>query len=189
MDFRSYRRHSEAWQENKILLLDPDEAIQMLYREELNEEGYEVIPVNETNQVIKYIETYEPTLLIMEAGLYGRNGLQVLQDIRAAHPELPVIVCTADPSFKTEPITSMADDVVLKGMSMTALKQSVHNILAFKRLIKGTDKTSPNKPDGPLSHATDSNIYAHDDNGPSRARFSSRTKESPNAHIKKENLT
>jgi DNA-binding response OmpR family regulator len=161
MDVTSYGFHSEAWQNNTILLLDPDEAIQMLYRDELNEEGYEVIPVNETARVMKYIETYKPTLLIMETGLYGRNGLRVLQDIRTAHPELPVIVCTADPSFKAEPMTRIADEVVLKGMSTAELNQSIWNVLRFRALVRTEDTGYPLKLKSGLKQSRD--IGAHPD--------------------------
>jgi len=154
MNFTSYTRHPEAWHSNTILLLDPDEVIQMLYRDELGGEGYEVIPVDETDQVMRYIETYQPILLVMEAGLYGRNGLRVLHDIRSAYPELPVIVCTADPSFKTEPMTLIADDVVLKGMSVSGLKQSVQNVLAFRNLIKRTADYSTGEGYGGRSYST-----------------------------------
>lgn len=131
----AYARNPGPWKNNKILLLDPDEAIQMLYRDELGEEGYEVIPLTETGQVMQYIEIHQPSLMVMEAGLYGHNGLRLLQDIRNTYPELPVILCTADPSFKKAPTAHAADDVILKGMSVSELKQSVKNLLEFKTLV------------------------------------------------------
>mgnify|MGYP006301440583 CR=1 FL=1 len=121
-----------GWKDNKILLLDPDEAIQILYQDELREEGYEVIPVDQASHVLQDIQDQQPRLMVMEAGLYGRNGLRLLQDIRSAYPNLPVILCTADPSFKMEPTALLADDVVLKGMSVFKLKQSVKKLLKLK---------------------------------------------------------
>ncbi|MDZ7700515.1 MAG: response regulator [Deltaproteobacteria bacterium] len=150
MNFESHPRYSELGKNNKILLLDPDEAIQLLYRDELSEEGYEVIPVTEAAQIIRYIEAYEPALLVMETGLYGRNGLRLLQDIRRAHPDLPVIVCTADASFKMEPNVQIADDVVLKGMSVLELKESIKNLLSFKSLVSSATASYPTGGDTPL---------------------------------------
>lgn len=135
MDVASYTRNPSPWINNKILLLEPDEVIQMLYRDELAEEGYEVIPVGKPGQVMQLIETLQPGLIVMEAGLYGCNGLGLLQDIRKVYPELPVILCTSDPSFRAEPMALAADDVVLKGMTVSELKQSVKNVLGFRSLI------------------------------------------------------
>lgn len=154
------------WKNNKVLLLDPDAAIQMLYRDELGEEGYEVIPVTETAQAIQSIEAQKPGLMVMEAGLYGRNGIRLLQDIRSAYPELPVILCTADPSFKMEPTALIADDVILKGMSVSELKQSVKNLLEFKTLVRSnrhdyptkyvTAQPEPGRPTGNQTHTANS---------------------------------
>lgn len=135
MDVASYTRNPSPWINNKILLLEPDEVIQMLYRDELAEEGYEVISVSDTGQLMQLIETLQPGLIVMEAGLYGCNGLGLLQEIRKTYPELPVILCTSDPSFRTEPMALAADDVVLKGMTVSELKQSVKNVLGFRSLI------------------------------------------------------
>ena len=86
----------------KILIVDDDESIQMLYADELTEDGYDVITTGDGFGLIEMIETEKPDLVIMDVKLGKYNGLDLLQDIRNAHWDLPVILCTSYPLFKYE---------------------------------------------------------------------------------------
>jgi DNA-binding NtrC family response regulator len=79
----------------------------------------------------------------MAVGPHGSSGLKLLQDIRNAHPDFPVIACTADASFRTEPNAQIADDVFPKGMNMAAFKWSIQNVLASRTLIDRAENDCP----------------------------------------------
>jgi two-component system response regulator (stage 0 sporulation protein F) len=110
---------------NRILVLDDDEAIRMLYADELYEEGYEVIASGDVLQVIQLIEQKRPDLIVMDIRLGKFNGLDLLQDIRNAYYDIPVILCTAYPAFQYDMKSIAADYFVIKSSNLTELKAKI----------------------------------------------------------------
>jgi two-component system response regulator (stage 0 sporulation protein F) len=107
---------------NKILIVDNDELIQLLYADELTEEGYEVITSNDGLGLMELIQEEGPDLIVMEIRLGEYDGLDLLQDIRNAHYNLPVILCTAYPSYKYDLRSIAADYYVVKSSGLADLK-------------------------------------------------------------------
>ena len=107
---------------NKILIVDDDETIRMLYAGELEEEGYDVFTIGDWTEVMAVIVEKRPDLILMETRLGKYDGLDLLQDIRNEHHELPVIVCTAYPAFKYDLKSVAADFYVVKSASLKELK-------------------------------------------------------------------
>jgi DNA-binding response OmpR family regulator len=107
---------------NKILVIDGDEAIRLLYADVLTEEGYEVITSGDGSQVIELIEQKRPDLILMEAVLGQYDGLDLLQDIRNAFYRMPVILCTAYSHFRYDVRSIAADHYVVKSSDLTELK-------------------------------------------------------------------
>lgn len=107
---------------NKILIVDDDETIRMLYADELEEEGYDVFTIGDCTEVMAVIGEKRPDLIVMETILGKYNSLDLLQDIRNEHHELPVILCTAYPAFKYDPKSVAADFYVVKSSSLKELK-------------------------------------------------------------------
>ncbi len=117
---------------NRILLVDDDETIRMLYTDELEEEGYDVFTIGDCTKVMALIRKKRPDLIVlgMISGKY--NSLDLLRDIRKEHHELPVILCTASYAFKHDPKSMAADFHVVKGSSLKELKCRVD--MAFRTL-------------------------------------------------------
>jgi DNA-binding response OmpR family regulator len=107
---------------NKILILDDDEFIQMLYAEELTEEGYDVITSGDDPLILELIDKEDPDLVLMETKLIEHDGLDLLQDIRNTHYNLPVILCTAYTSLKYDLRSIAADYYVVKSSNLKELK-------------------------------------------------------------------
>ena len=114
---------------NKILIIDSDETIQMLYADELDEEGYNVFTIGDCTEVMAMIREKRPDLIVMETKLGKYNGLDLLQDIRNRNHELPVILCTAYPASKYDPKSEAADFHVVKSSSLKELKCRIRMVL------------------------------------------------------------
>lgn len=110
---------------NTILVLDDDEAIRMLYADELCEEGYKVIASGNVSRVMSLIEENRPDLIVMDIRLGKHNGLDLLQDIRNTYYDLPVILCTAYPAFQYDMKSIAADYFVIKSSNLTELKAKI----------------------------------------------------------------
>ena len=110
---------------NKILVVDDNLAICMLYTEELIEEGYDVVSHNGGKELMDVIKRETPDLMVLDIKLGEDSGLDILQDIRNTYGNLPVILCTAYPDFKYDLKTIGADYYVLKSSDMSDLKLKV----------------------------------------------------------------
>jgi DNA-binding response OmpR family regulator len=115
----------------KILIVDDDQGIRTLYAYELGEEGYEVTTCGDGSLVMDSIKKERPDLVVMEVRLGKYDGLDLIQEIRNAYEELPVIICTAYPSFRHDLKSVAADDHVLKSLDLKELKLKIEK--AFER--------------------------------------------------------
>jgi len=115
---------------NKVLVLDDDKSIQMLYADELTEEGYEVITSGDGSRLMELIEQKRPDLVVMDIRLSKHNGLDLLQDIRNTYYNLPVILCTAYPTFKYDLKSIAANYYVVKSSNLQELKLKIKMAIA-----------------------------------------------------------
>ena len=109
----------------RLLVIDDDPSIRLLYQEELLEEGYDVISSDGGDGVLQLIREQRPDLILLDLKLGGMNGLDLLQDIRRDSWAIPVILLTAYPSFKPDSKTLSAAAYVTKNSDMTGLKQQI----------------------------------------------------------------
>ena len=114
---------------HKILVVDNEEAIQILYSDELTEEGYEVITSGDGSKVMGLIEQRRPDLIVLAVRLGKYDGLDLLQDIRNNYYNLPVVLCSAYPHFRYDPRSIAADYYILKSSDLNELKQKVRMAL------------------------------------------------------------
>lgn len=108
----------------KILLVDDEEYIRRFYAEELSEEGYEVVTVASGHNLLRKINLFQPDLVILDIKLMDYDGLELLQEIRCSHHDLPVILCTAYDTYKEDPRAFAADYYVIKSFDLTELKRA-----------------------------------------------------------------
>ncbi len=113
----------------KILVVDDEEHIRLLYSEELSEAGYEVITAADGYKLIERIETDKPDLVVLDIKMVDYNGLDLLQEIRNKLYNMPVILCTAYDTFKEDIKSIAADFYVIKSFDLTELKKKVATAL------------------------------------------------------------
>ena len=118
---------------NKILVLDDNKSIQLLYSDELTEEGYQVVTSGDGSRVMELIEKESPDLIVLDTRLGKYDGLDLLQQIRNTYNDLPVILCTAYPTFKRGLKSMAADYYVHKSSNLKELKLRVKMALEGER--------------------------------------------------------
>jgi DNA-binding response OmpR family regulator len=114
----------------KILVVDDEAHIRMLYAEELAEEGYEVVTAENGQGLLELIEQEKPQVVVLDIKMVDYNGLDLLQDIRNKHYDLPVILCSAYDTFKDDMKSIAADHYVVKSFDLSELKQKIGEVLA-----------------------------------------------------------
>jgi DNA-binding NtrC family response regulator len=113
----------------KILIVDDEEHIRMLYQVELEDEGYEVVTAPDGHNLLERIESDKPNLVVLDIKMAGYNGLDLLQEIRNRFYNLPVILCSAYDSFKRDMKSIAADFYVVKSSDLTQLKKTITRAL------------------------------------------------------------
>ena len=123
---------------NKLLIVDDDVPIQILYADELTEEDYDVITTADGLGLLGLIEEAQPDLVVLDIRLGESNGLDLLQDIRNTYYELPVILCSAYSAFKYDLKSIAADYFVVKSSDFSELKVKIKMALeARNHLLMG----------------------------------------------------
>ena len=123
----------------KVLIVDDEESIQRLYADELTEEGYGVVTSGDGAGILELINQSRPDLIVLDIRLGKYNGLDLLQEIRNRYYDLPVILCTAYPSFRHDLKSIAADYYVVKSADLKELKLTIRAALeGGDQLLAGT---------------------------------------------------
>ena len=62
----------------------------------LPEDGYEIDEATDGEQALALVEERIPDLVLLDWKMPGRHGSLVLDELKSRHPQLPVIVLTAE---------------------------------------------------------------------------------------------
>ncbi|MGO9020820.1 MAG: response regulator [Syntrophobacteraceae bacterium] len=116
----------------RILVVEDDENIRLLYSVELKEAGYEVITSQSGYKLIERIEEGKPDLVILDIKAVDYKGLNILQDIRNHFHDLPIVLLTAYDGFKEDMKSIAADFYVVKSFDLTELKKKIAMALEIK---------------------------------------------------------
>ncbi len=112
-----------------ILLVDDDESIQLLYREELREAGYQVVSVYNGNEALGRFKEARPDLVILDIQMPGINGIEVLRQIKTLDASIPVILNSAYQEFKQDLGTWASDEYVVKSADIAELMAAVRRLI------------------------------------------------------------
>ncbi|MCD6255365.1 MAG: response regulator [Deltaproteobacteria bacterium] len=113
----------------KILIVDDEEHIRTLYKEELLREGYQVSTSATGRNILELIEKERPDLIILDIKMSDCNGLDILQIIRNKYYNMPVILSTAYEIYKNDMKSMAADFYVVKSFDLTELKKRIKRAL------------------------------------------------------------
>ena len=81
----------------RVLIADDSETILLLLRTRLEMEGYEVLTATDGVEVIEQVRTAEPgpDILLLDAMMPHKSGIDALRELRAAGIETPVLIVSA----------------------------------------------------------------------------------------------
>lgn len=114
---------------NRILLVDDEESIQLLYREEFEEEGYIVDSAYNGFEALEKFRENPPDLVILDINMPGMNGIEVLRQMKEFRANLPVILSSAYQEYKQDFGSWASEAYVVKSANMDELKATVRKHL------------------------------------------------------------
>ncbi len=116
----------------RILVVDDEENICELYRDELVEEGYEVELARDGLEALRKFDSFRPDLVTLDVKMPGLDGLEVLRRIREKNASVPVLLLTAFGEFKQDFTTWASDAYIVKSHDTKELKTTVRRLLGGK---------------------------------------------------------
>ena len=98
-----------------MLVVEDDESIADVLRRTLRQEGHEVRSSGDGIEALRVAEEFVPDLVILDLGLPGLDGVEVLKRFRAGS-DAPVLILTAraDLDDRVAGLDSGADDYLVK---------------------------------------------------------------------------
>lgn len=115
----------------RILLVDDEPAIVAAVRERLEREGLTVQALASGEAALAAVAEQPPDLVLLDVGLPGIDGFEVLRRMRDSSPEVPVILLTArgDEIDRVVGLELGADDYVVKPFSVRELAARARTLL------------------------------------------------------------
>jgi len=113
----------------KILVVDDEESIRLLYKEELQDEGYLVDVAVDGEDALKKFEECNPDLITLDLKMPGMDGLEVLNKIREKDMDVPIVLLTAYSEFKQDFTTWASNAYIVKSSDLSELKEAIKGLL------------------------------------------------------------
>ncbi len=119
-----------------VLIVDDEQAIQASLRGVLEDEGYRVTTVGNGTQALARIGEEPPDLILLDIWMPGRDGLEVLAEIKRARPEQPVVMISGHGTIETAVKATKlgAYDFIEKPLSLEKTLLTVARALEHSRL-------------------------------------------------------
>lgn len=129
------QKYQILWADDEIELLKPHIIF-------LNAKGYEVTPVNNGLDAIDACKDNHFDIVFLDENMPGMSGLEVLAQVKASLPNLPVVMITKSEEeyIMEEAIGAKISDYLIKPLNPNQILLSVKKILDNKRLV--TEKTN-----------------------------------------------
>ena len=113
----------------KLLVVDDDKNLRLLYEQELADEGHQVFLVGSGPEALEYLKGNRPDLIVLDISMPGMDGIEALGKILAKDKSMPVILNTAYSTYKDNFMTWSADAYVVKSGDLTELKGKIKEVL------------------------------------------------------------
>ena len=113
----------------KLLIVEDEKNLCLLYREEFTKEGYKVTAVSDAETALELIKKQPFDLIITDIRMPVKNGIELITQIMALRKETPIIINTAYQSYKHDFMTWAADAYIVKSASLDELKSKVKELI------------------------------------------------------------
>jgi DNA-binding NtrC family response regulator len=117
---------------SRLLVVDDEANIRLLYTEELTEEGYEVVTAASIAEATEKLREGTYDLAVLDIKLKNESGIELLQQLVKERHDMPVILCSAFSCYKDDFSAWLADGYVVKSGDLTELKNEIARVLAKK---------------------------------------------------------
>ena len=120
----------------KILIAEDDADLLKLFQTVLKKEGYEVIPVEDGEQALRYLNTEYVDLIISDIMMPNMDGYELIRALRDAGQKTPILLITAKEGFDDmrKGFSLGTDDYMVKPVNMNELILRVQALIRRSRM-------------------------------------------------------
>ena len=112
----------------KILVVDDDEHIRRLYKEEFEDEGYTVIVAANGEEALELFDKEAPDVVTLDILLPDIDGIQLLRQMKEKRPKVPIIMSTAY-DYRDDFAVWASEAYIVKSSDLEELKSMIKNLL------------------------------------------------------------
>ncbi len=113
----------------KILVVDDEEPLRVLYKKELEKEGYEVLVASTGKEALLRLEEGNPDLVVLDILMPVMDGMEALGPILGKNRKVPIILHTSYPEYREDFKSWAADAYITKSPDLAELKQKIQELL------------------------------------------------------------
>jgi len=118
---------------SKILIIDDEEDIRLLYSKALESEGHQALAVGTEEEAEEMFLLGGIDLVILDLKLISPDsGINLLRWMRGAESTIPIIINSAYPSYKVDFSTWLANEYLVKSGDLKELMSAVAKLLKQK---------------------------------------------------------
>jgi DNA-binding NtrC family response regulator len=118
----------------KILIVDDEENIRLLYKQEMEDEGFHTVLACDGKDCLEKLKTESPDIIILDIRMPKMDGLEAIGKIIEFKKDIPIIINTAYSNYKEDFISWAADAYVVKSFNLDDLKSTIKEVLEKKKL-------------------------------------------------------
>ena len=117
----------------KIMLVDDAAFMRMMVKDALTKAGYtDLIEAQDGAEAVEKFNAENPDLVFMDITMPNKDGLEALKEIKAAHPNANIVMCSAmgQETMVIEAIKSGAKDFIVKPFKPDRILATAEKILS-----------------------------------------------------------
>lgn len=112
----------------KILVVDDDQHIQRLYKEEFEDEGYEVVVASNGQEALELFDKEMPDIVTLDILLPDIDGIRLLRQMKEKRPKVPIIMSTAY-DYRDDFAVWASEAYIVKSSDLNELKSMIKKLL------------------------------------------------------------
>ncbi len=115
----------------KLLVVEDEALLRHHLYTRLGEQGHVVDAVADAEEALYRVNEYNHDLAIIDLGLPGMSGLELIRELRALGKQFPILILTARGNWqdKVEGLAAGADDYVVKPFQFEELEARLNALL------------------------------------------------------------
>ena len=120
----------------RILVVDDDASIRETFEHHLTRSGHQVVTAASAEEALERMAEFDPALVITDLRMPGMDGLELLSRVRAAEPDIDVLVITAHEDMRSamEAMKAGAYDYLVKPLDLDEIDLLIERCFEGRKL-------------------------------------------------------